>query len=100
MVGSGTPADPKRPQYAPLPPSPGTPPSRAGILAAGYLTSDDGKYALVEFVAADRAAFAPILADKQVKAFEKGKAKKADIEAEFRRHKKELKLEQLIVRVP
>ena len=60
MVGSGSPADPKRPQYAPLPPKAGARPGRSGILAAGYLASDDGKYALVEFVAADRAAFAPI----------------------------------------
>ena len=57
MTGSGTPEDPRRPMFAALPPAPGEPPSRAGILAFMYQESDDGRFALVEFVAADRSGF-------------------------------------------
>ena len=52
MVGSGTPDDPRRPMYAPVP---GGAPSREGIIAFTYQVSDDGKFALVEFVAHDHA---------------------------------------------
>ncbi|MBZ5728602.1 MAG: hypothetical protein LAP87_26925, partial [Acidobacteriia bacterium] len=70
MTGSGTPADPRRPQYAPWPPS--QKPSPTGIIAFSHLVSDDGKYALVEFVARDRAAFQAVFNDKSIKFFEKG----------------------------
>ena len=53
FAGKGTPADPKRPQYAPWPPSK----DPNGILAFTYLPSDDGRLAIVEFVARNRAAF-------------------------------------------
>ena len=55
-----------------------------GIIAFTFQESDDGRLALVEFVALDPAAFQPILADKQsgVKAFVKGAAKRQDIETE------------------
>src|SRR5260370_1085602 len=56
IIGAGTYADPKRPMYAPLP-SQADPLSRTGILAYSYQTSDDGKYALVEFIARDPGAF-------------------------------------------
>ena len=92
MVGSGTQADPKRPQYAPWPPSPPT--SRAAIIAYTQQVSDDGRYALVEFVARDRAAFAAILNDKQIKAFEKSKAKKEDIEKELKKYKKDFTIDK------
>lgn len=71
-------------------------------MAYTWLASDDGKSALVEFVARDHAAFVPLLSARRtdVKAFEKGKAKKADIEAEFRKHRKSFKLETLEVLVP
>src|SRR5437588_12153216 len=72
MVGSGTPADPRRPQYAPWPPSR----SRTGIIAFSHQLSDDGQHALTEFVAVDRSAFQPIFNDKSIKAFEKGKDNK------------------------
>jgi hypothetical protein len=56
----------------------------------------------VEFVARDRAAFAPILADRRadVRVFEKGRASKALVETELRRHKRDFNLEQLRVLVP
>lgn len=102
MVGAGTAADPHRPEYAPLPPAPGAKPASSGIIAFAYQLSDDGQLALVEFVARNRSAFDSILADKRpnVKAFEVGKAKRADIEAEFRKHKKNFDLDKLRVSVP
>ena len=69
MVGTGTPEDPRRPQYAPLltlqSPTQARPvvAPRSAILAFSQQVSDDGKYALVEFVAADRAAFQAIFND-------------------------------------
>lgn len=102
MVGAGTMADPRRPQYAPLPPARGAAPSRTGIIAFTFQPSDDGQNALVEFVARDRAAFQAILADTRpnVKIFEKGKARRSDIEAEFRKHKKNLDLDKFGVSLP
>jgi hypothetical protein len=96
MVGTGTPDNPRRPQYAPLPPAPGTPPSRDGIIAFSYQVSDDGKFALVEFVAVDRKAFKEVLADANpsIKAFIKGQHQRADIESEFKKHKKDFSLDQ------
>lgn len=93
MVGSGTPDNPRRPQYAPLPPPPGTPPSRDGIVAFTYQVSDDGNFALVEFVAYDRKSFKDLLADKNIQVFIKGKDKKADIEATFKKLKKDINLD-------
>ncbi len=101
MVGAGTPSDPRRPMYAPVP---GAEPAREGIVAFSYQLSDDGKYALVEFVARDHAGLAPILADRNlrhdVKVFEKAKTKREDIEKEFRKHKKDFDLSRFGVSVP
>ena len=88
VIGTGSWADPKRPMYAPSP-AQMNPASRTGIIGFTYVLSDDGQSALVEFVARDAAAFVPILADKSIKAFRKGKDKREDIEAEFRKHKKD-----------
>jgi hypothetical protein len=101
MIGSGTPDDPRRPMYAPVP---GGEPSREGIIAFSYQLSDDGKYALVEFVARDHAGLAPILAEKgfrqDVKIFRKAGEKRADIEKEFRKHKKDFDFSRFGVSVP
>lgn len=102
MVGAGTKEDPKRPAYVPntivqRDAAPGT-----GIIGFAAQISDDGKYALVEFVARDREAFKEILADTRpdVKVFEKGRARKADIETEFRRHKKDFDLDSMGASLP
>jgi len=89
VVGKGTPADPRRPQYAPWPPKPN--PARTDIISYTQQISDDGQYALVEFVARDRAAFQAIFNDKTaVKAvFEKDKNKKDEIEKELKKYKKD-----------
>ncbi len=73
------------------------PAASAGIIAFSWQLSDDGNFALVEFVARDRKALLPILqsANPAVKAFEKGKAKAEDIEKEFKKHKKDFTLDDL-----
>jgi hypothetical protein len=102
MVGAGTPEDPRRPAYAPGPPASGTVPSLDGILAFAYQISDDGKLALVEFVALNPAAFQDLLDDSrpEVKVFRKGKDKREDIEKEFKKHKKDVNLNSFTVVVP
>jgi hypothetical protein len=98
MIGKGTFTDPKRPMYAP-PPSAINPASRTGIIGFTYVPSDDGNFALAEFVARDRSAFKDILADKSIKAFLKGKDKREDAETEFKKHKKDFDFEKFGVRV-
>jgi hypothetical protein len=105
LTGSGTKADPIRPEYAPLPRPRGskfTKPDLSGIIGFNFIMADDKKHAIVEFVARDRAAFRQLLADRRadVKVFEKGKARKSDIETEFRKHKAGINLDRLTVSVP
>lgn len=96
MIGTGKPGDPIRPKYAdpgpkvpmigqPIPPEPKKlsaserfEAEKLRIGAYSYVLSDDGKRAIVEFVAKDRAAFAEILKDSKVseasvQSFEKAK---------------------------
>jgi len=93
-VGTGTAADPKRPQYAPLPLSTAqaaaqaAAQSRTGIIGYTHIASDDGRFAIVEYVARDQAAFQAILNDKSVLVFVKGKDKPADIEKALQSFKK------------
>src|SRR5713226_5409519 len=104
MTGTGTWADPKRPLYAPAP-AQMNPASRTGIIGYTHVLSDDGQFALVEFVARDAKAFDHILADvslnlnTSIKVFRKGQDKREDIEAEFRLHKKDFSFEHFGVRV-
>lgn len=110
MTGVGTYEDPRRPMYAPTGPlhvpqmalvdgaQPGsndTQPLRKGILGFSYVISDDGQFALAEFVAADRTAFKEILRDPNVKGFIVGKTPRANIEAEFRKYKADVNLDFL-----
>ena len=99
MIGKGTLADPKRPMYAPAP-SAMSPTSRTGILGFTFVASDDGRSALAEFVARDRSAFKDILADKSIKAFLKGRDKREDVEAEFKKQKKDFDFASFGVRMP
>jgi hypothetical protein len=100
MIGRGTADDPRRPAYAPAP-------SRgpaATLPSIGFTAqiSDDGRYALVEFVVQDRSALKNLLSDKRpdVKVFEKGRARKEDIETEFRRLKTTIDLTKMGVTRP
>src|SRR5215472_16729250 len=88
IVGKGTPADPKRPQYAPWPASQ----DPNGIIAFFYQPTDDGKRAVVEFIARNRAALQAILNDRTVQVFEKGRAKKADVEGALKLVRKDFDL--------
>ena len=91
FTGKGTPADPRRPQYAPWPPSR----DPSGILAFSFVPSDDGKFALVELVARNRAAFQPLFNDKTITVFEKDRVDKARIEAALKAFRKDFRLETL-----
>jgi len=77
-------------------------PTRAGIIAFSYQMSDDGKLALVEFVALSRTAFKDLLADTNpaIKVFIKGNDKRADIEAAFQALKAGFNLDSLVTVVP
>lgn len=107
LIGTGTADDPIRPAYIPAPPPSDsqrtdTPPSTDGIIGFTMQLTDDGKSAIVQFVARDRSAFKDILADKSVdvKVFEKGKAQKDDINQEFRKVKKDFDIDQMGVALP
>ncbi len=73
LVGAGTQEDP-------------------GIIGYSTQLSDDGNSAIVEFIAADRAAFSTVLRDGRARCFERGKQSKAQVEAEFRSRKKDFDL--------
>jgi len=98
LIGQGTADDPKRPMYAPWPMTPS--PSRTGIIGYAHQVSDDGKYALVEFVATDSSAFTTLLADKSIKVFIKGKDKKEDIENALKQYKKDFDIERFGLVMP
>lgn len=99
MAGSGAAADPKRPMYAPLPLASSQAPKPA-IIGYTHQVSDDGRFALVEFVARDRSAFAAILADKSIKVFVKGDQPKGDIEKELKKYKKDFDLDKFGLAMP
>ena len=118
VVGKGTAEDPFRPKFVPLLPStaeliklrkesrPAVVPlqkSDAELLAEEKLRigawtmvmADDGKRAIVEFVARDRAAFAEILKDASVRAVEKKKLGDESELVELRKVKKDFDPKQL-----
>jgi hypothetical protein len=92
MTGKGTVDDPIRPMFAPSRgvdrKGDGTEPQ---LLSYSYQVSDDGKFALVEFVSATRAGLRPILESKApgVVAFEMGRHPRAEIESAFRGKKRD-----------
>ena len=114
MVGSGTMSDPVRPAHAPLPGAPvvaassvmaasGSTPTaalRPGIIAYSYVLSDDGKFALVEFVAVDRGAFRALLADTTVQTFLKGRDTHDTALAAFLKYKQNFTFDMLGAIVP
>ena len=90
IVGKGTLDDPKRPTFAPLP-SQMTPGNRNGIIAFHHEVSDDGQYALVEFVAVQPSALQAVVAAANlpgVKVFQRGTNTQAQVETEFQKYKK------------
>lgn len=91
MIGDGSQQNPFRPKYAPLP-SELASPSRSGIKAFHYVESDDGRFALVEFAAWDRAAFRALLQDRSIQVFHRGMSRRDDVESEFRKYRKDFDL--------
>lgn len=117
FAGQGTQADPKRPQYSPAPqaaavpqtasapeatatPGPAVAPAAPAVIAYTHVLSDDGKYAIAEFVAKDMAAFQAILSDASLKVFVKGRDSKATIEAAMRKYRKDFSLDTFGVVIP
>ena len=106
MIGKGTEDDPRRPMFAPLaeemaapeddkaavgekPALQAKPASR--ILAYTCKPSDDGRFALVEFVATDRAALEEILKETHpdVKVFRLGEQSRKAVLTELRKVRKD-----------
>ena len=104
LIGTGTANDPVRPKYAPWPlpaqqiaaprPSSRAAETSGGIIAFSYVPSDDGQFAIVEFVARNRAAFQPIFSDSAIKVFERGRVGRTVIEAALQTYRKTFNLEQ------
>jgi len=110
LIGKGTGDDPKRLMFVPaegIQPAvrqAGAPlPPRSGIISYHMQISDDGAYALVEFVGISKADFKDILAttDSRVQLFQKGVQGKDQIEAAFKVYKKDFSLDAFLgVRAP
>jgi hypothetical protein len=96
MIGSGTAADPRRPQYAPAPGAA----APNGIIGFTQVLTDDGKSAIVEFVARTGTALLPILADTTITAYEKGSQPGSAIEAALQVRKKGFSLVNFEVVMP
>ncbi len=92
MIGLGTPADPRRPMFAPAPPNAPVAAviDRTGIIAYQFQESDDGNFALAEFVAVGRTGLGPILTStaQNILFFERGKYTRQQIETAFQKYKK------------
>ena len=96
MIGSGTAADPRRPQYAPAPGSA----LPDGIIGFTQVPTDDGKFAIVEFVARTRKALLPILDDTTITSYEKGLQSATAIETALQSRKKGFSLLQFEAVMP
>lgn len=105
LVGRGTFDDPVRPMFAPTAATaqsaanreisvPGKLPERTGIIGYASVTTDDGKAAIVELVAVNRQGLRDILESKVpgIQVFELGRASTTEIEAAFRRVKRDFDL--------
>jgi hypothetical protein len=107
MVGSGTWDDPKRPLFAPIPQQM-TPGNRTGILAFNHVESDDGKFALIEIVAASRPQLALITAQMNAQLattagfqlFDRSTTSAATVQSVFQALKKNFDITKFRVVVP
>ena len=88
LTGTGTAADPIRPEYAPSEEERAQF-GRSGILAWTFQITDDGTMAIIHLAAVERSAFQQILADKrpEILVFEIGKDDRATIEAALQQYK-------------
>ncbi len=103
LIGKGTADDPRRPMFVPsrAEQAAHAKNDRSGILGYSMQISDDGNFALVEFVGATPADLKHIVNSQAagVKAFERGIATKPQIEAEFQKYKKGFALSSLGLRI-
>jgi hypothetical protein len=107
MVGSGTAKDPKRPLFATVTepnhatpastaPARGKPQPDTRIVAFQSVPTDDGKAAIVMFVARSYAAFEPILKDSRVIAkFERKNIRERELVVALRKYRKNFDMKQL-----
>ena len=100
LIGSGKPDDPKRPMFVPSPAEQAAKlrrGDRSGVIGYSMQVSDDGNFALVEFVGVTPVDLKPIVNSQAagVKAFERGSATKEQIEQEFQKYKAGFKLSSL-----
>lgn len=120
MVGSGTWADPRRPMFAPVVQQPvadqpvaqqagtqqTTPATRTGIIAFNSIESDDGNFALIEIVAANRKQLALITAQMTAAAvtglqiFDRSTTPTATVQSAFQLLKQNFDITQFLVVVP
>lgn len=72
------------------------PDDRSGIISWHFEPSDDGNFALVEFVAVNKAALERLIPANAfgVTAFERGKSKREDVEKAFKALKKNFDLDK------
>lgn len=106
ITGSGTIADPKRPMFAPAQVRPvvtnaigaaaATSAPRTGIVAYHMQVTDDGKSAIVEFIAPSLSDLKDILttSDSRVQVFRKGVQSKDAMEAAFKTRKKDFSFDK------
>ena len=92
LVGSGTPDDPIRGKYVPTEAQAAIQPG-IGIIAFAVQPADDGRHAIIELVALQRAVLAQILADRSIVVFEKGVTSNANIESAIRPFQKGFSLQ-------
>jgi hypothetical protein len=97
LVGTGTKADPKRPMFAPTTAST----DHTGILGYSMQISDDGQWALCEFVGATPNDLKVITAStaSNVVFFEQGHATLEQVVADFSQYKKNFSFAPFTVRV-
>jgi hypothetical protein len=102
MIGSGTMQDPFRPLFAPDRQGSAAASDRhdasSEITAFQSVPTDDGKAAIVVFVARSYAAFKPLLHDERViRTFERNQLNEDDLTKELRKYKKDFDLKMLRV---
>ena len=71
-----------------------------GITGFFFQPSDDGKFAVVEFVSRNRGAFQILFNDKTIKIFEEDKQSKASIEAAVKPFRKDFDLGKFAMVMP
>lgn len=91
MVGAGTYDDPRRPMFVVTDKNRWRNRIAPQIIGYSYQVSDDGRLALVEFVARDPKALEPILSSRlaNIRVFRKTKVQRQLVEQEFRKHKRD-----------